>query len=141
MSYILGENRGQLALLLAAVEDYVAADAPVRVIDAFVNGLDAKGLGFGPCGASSGGSASVRSARSREGLSIRLPQRGTLVAPAGARVLSQPRGDVASAPLGARLQNDSGLSPRQRFDNRRRMSGVCAVLPGSGIIYGAAGGT
>jgi transposase len=47
MSYILGENRGQLALLPAAVEDYVAADAPVRVIDAFVNGLDAKGLGFG----------------------------------------------------------------------------------------------
>jgi transposase len=47
MSYILGENRGQLALLLAAVEDYVAADAPVRVIDAFVNGLDARGLGFG----------------------------------------------------------------------------------------------
>ena len=27
--------------------DYVAADAPVRVIDAFVDGLDVKGLGFG----------------------------------------------------------------------------------------------
>jgi transposase len=46
MSYISGENRGQLALLPAAIEDYVAADAPVRVIDAFVNGV-AKGLGFG----------------------------------------------------------------------------------------------
>jgi hypothetical protein len=36
MSYISGENRGQLALLPAAIEDDVAADAPVRVIDAFV---------------------------------------------------------------------------------------------------------
>lgn len=47
MSYIRGEDRGQAALLPAAVEDYVAADAPVRVIDAFVDGLDVRGLGFG----------------------------------------------------------------------------------------------
>jgi transposase len=47
MSYILGEDRGQAALLPAAIEDYVAADAPVRVIDAFVDGLDVIGLGFG----------------------------------------------------------------------------------------------
>ncbi len=42
MSYVRGE-----ALLPAAIEDYVAADAPVRVIDAFVDGLDVNGLGFG----------------------------------------------------------------------------------------------
>ena len=47
MSYVRGEDRGQAALLPAAVEDYVAADAPVRVIDAFVDGLDVNGLGFG----------------------------------------------------------------------------------------------
>lgn len=47
MSYIQGDNRGQAALLPAAVEDYVAADAPVRVIDAFVDGLDISELGFG----------------------------------------------------------------------------------------------
>ena len=45
MSYILGEDRGQAALLPAAIEDYVVADAPVRVIDAFVDGLDVIGLG------------------------------------------------------------------------------------------------
>jgi hypothetical protein len=38
MSYTSGENRGQAALQPATIEDYVAADAPVRVIDAFVNG-------------------------------------------------------------------------------------------------------
>jgi len=47
MSYVRGEDRGQAALLPAAIEDYVAADALVRVIDAFVDGLDVNGLGFG----------------------------------------------------------------------------------------------
>ena len=46
MAYISGEDRSQAALLPAAIEDNVAADAPVRVIDAFVSGLDARGLGF-----------------------------------------------------------------------------------------------
>ena len=47
MSYIVGEDRGQAALLPAVIEDYVAADAPVWVIDAFVDGLDAGGSRFG----------------------------------------------------------------------------------------------
>lgn len=47
MGYIVGEERAQASLLPARVEDYVAADAPVRVIDAFVDGLDLAGLGFG----------------------------------------------------------------------------------------------
>ena len=47
MSYIRGEDRGQAALLPSPIEDYVRADAPVRVIDAFVEGLDVRGLGFG----------------------------------------------------------------------------------------------
>jgi transposase len=47
MSYIRGEDRGQAALLPAAIEDYAAADAPVRVIDAFVDGLNVGEVGFG----------------------------------------------------------------------------------------------
>jgi transposase len=47
MGYVRGEDRGQAALLPAVVEEYVGADAPVRVIDAFVGGLDVSGLGFG----------------------------------------------------------------------------------------------
>lgn len=46
MSYVRGDDRGQAALLPAAVEDYVARHAPVRVIEAFVEQLDIKGLGF-----------------------------------------------------------------------------------------------
>jgi hypothetical protein len=47
MSDISSKNRGQAALLPATIEGYAAAAAPVRVIGAFVNGLDASGLGFG----------------------------------------------------------------------------------------------
>jgi transposase len=47
MSYVRGEDRGQGVLLPSALEDYVTADGPVRVIDAFVDGLDVSGLGFG----------------------------------------------------------------------------------------------
>ena len=47
MSYVQGTDRGQAALLPAAIEDYVGADAPVRVIDAFVDGLNVSELGFG----------------------------------------------------------------------------------------------
>jgi transposase len=46
MGYVQGTDRGQAALLPAAIEDYVSKDAPVRVIDAFVDGLDVVGLGF-----------------------------------------------------------------------------------------------
>ena len=46
MSYVRGEDRGQTALLPPAIEDYVAAEAAVRVVDAFVDGLDVVGLGF-----------------------------------------------------------------------------------------------
>lgn len=46
MSYIQGVDRGQEQLLPSSVEDYVAANAPVRFIDAFVAGLDLAVLGF-----------------------------------------------------------------------------------------------
>jgi hypothetical protein len=42
-SYVQGEDRGQAALLPAAIEDYVAADALVR--DAFMDGLNVSGRG------------------------------------------------------------------------------------------------
>ncbi|MGA7389191.1 MAG: hypothetical protein WCD13_14705 [Pseudolabrys sp.] len=47
MSYVQGEDRHQAALLPAAIEDYVAADAPVRVMDATVDRLSVSELGFG----------------------------------------------------------------------------------------------
>lgn len=46
MSYIAGEERGQATFLPARLDDYVRDDAPVRVIDAFVDRLNMRELGF-----------------------------------------------------------------------------------------------
>ena len=46
MGFVEGEDRGQLSLLPARLEDYVGTGSLVRVIDAFVGQLDMRGLGF-----------------------------------------------------------------------------------------------
>jgi hypothetical protein len=44
--FIEGEDRSQSTLLPECLEDYVADDNPVRVIEVFVNELDLGELGF-----------------------------------------------------------------------------------------------
>ena len=44
--FIEGTNRTQSTLLPASLEDYVAEDNPVRVVEAFVEELDLRSLGF-----------------------------------------------------------------------------------------------
>jgi transposase len=46
MAHLPGHDRTQLLLLPEAVDDYVAADNPVRFIEAFVDGLNLAALGF-----------------------------------------------------------------------------------------------
>ncbi len=46
MAYIKGEDRMQITLFPEAVDDYISTDNPVRVIEAFVNSLYMKDLGF-----------------------------------------------------------------------------------------------
>ncbi|MDR1204692.1 MAG: transposase [Peptococcaceae bacterium] len=46
MRYIQGENRGQVTVFPATIDEYVGSDNPVRVIDAFVNTLDIDKAGF-----------------------------------------------------------------------------------------------
>lgn len=46
MSFIEGTDRGQVSLLPPCVDDYVAPDALVRVVDAFVASLELGDLGF-----------------------------------------------------------------------------------------------
>jgi transposase len=46
MAYIAGEDRNQIILFPEAVDDYIATDNPVRVVEAFVNSLDMQELGF-----------------------------------------------------------------------------------------------
>jgi transposase len=44
--YVEGENRSQSTLLPESLDDYIAEDNPVRVVDVFVDELDLKTLGF-----------------------------------------------------------------------------------------------
>jgi len=44
--FIAGEDRRQAALLPDCLEDYVSDENPVRVIEAFIDELDLKALGF-----------------------------------------------------------------------------------------------
>jgi transposase len=46
MTHITGHDRYQVLLLPETVDDYVAADNPVRFIDTFVDGLDLAAAGF-----------------------------------------------------------------------------------------------
>lgn len=46
MAYIQGIDRSQVTLLPPSLEEYVAPDSLVRVIDAFVDGLDIEDMGF-----------------------------------------------------------------------------------------------
>jgi len=115
MSYVQGEDRRQAALLPAAIEDYVAADAPVRMIDAFVDGLDVRGLGFVAIGAGSDRPASLRSAGPAEALCLWLPQPSALVAPAGARCSD--RGDMPSRQWALSTQLSSAVASLPLTEN------------------------
>jgi transposase len=44
--YVEGEDRFQSTLFPESLEDYIAEDNPVRVVDVFVDELDLKELGF-----------------------------------------------------------------------------------------------
>lgn len=46
MPYIQGINRNQAQLLPEYLEDYISEDNPVRVIDAFIDTIDVKEMGF-----------------------------------------------------------------------------------------------
>jgi transposase len=44
--FIEGEDRTQATLFPERLDDYIAEDNPVRLVEAFVDGLDLKALGF-----------------------------------------------------------------------------------------------
>ena len=44
--FVEGEDRTQVTLLPECLDDYIAEDNPVRVIDVFIDELDLRRLGF-----------------------------------------------------------------------------------------------
>lgn len=46
MDYVKGTERDQIILFPESIDDYISGDNPVKFIDAFVDGLDFRELGF-----------------------------------------------------------------------------------------------
>jgi hypothetical protein len=44
--YVVGQDRSQSTLFPEVLDDYIAEDNPVRVVDVFVDELDLQDLGF-----------------------------------------------------------------------------------------------
>ena len=45
--FVEGTDRGQSTLLPECLDDYIAEDNPVRAVEAFIDELDLRALGFG----------------------------------------------------------------------------------------------
>ena len=75
--FIEGQDRHQVTLLPESLDDFIAEDNAVRVVDAFVEELDLPALGFqGTQAAETGRPSSPR--RAAEDLHLRLPQPGAI---------------------------------------------------------------
>jgi hypothetical protein len=72
MGYVSGDSRGQAALFPVVLDDLVPEDHPVRVIDAFVAGMDLGQLGFAKAEPAATGRPALRSGRSAEALPLRV---------------------------------------------------------------------
>jgi len=60
MAYIVGEGRNQLRIITTSLDDFIDKDNPVHVIDAYVESLDLKQLGFIEYSGSNKGQASYK---------------------------------------------------------------------------------
>src|SRR5215210_6987568 len=130
MAHIPGHDRSQMLLLPETVDDYVGPDHPVRFIEAFVDGLDLEAAGFArvepkPTGRPGYAPADL----------LKLYIYGYLNRVRSSRRLSrgrggaEPRGDLASLPPPARLQNHCRLPPRQSQRLPAGLPRVRAAVP------------
>ena len=104
--FVEGEDRTQVTLLPECLDDYVAADNPVRVIDVFVDELDLHALGFVRAEPAATGRPSYHP---RVLLKIYLYgylESHPIQPPPGARGPAQRRADVADWPSRPGFQDD-----------------------------------
>ena len=83
--FIEGENRSQSTLFPERLDDYIADDNAVCVVDAFVNKLDLKQLGFNRVEPSDTGRPGYQPGDDTEDLCIRLSEPSAVEPSLGAR--------------------------------------------------------
>jgi hypothetical protein len=87
--FVEGADRTQITLLPARLDDYIAEDNPVRVVDVFIDELDLIGLGFDGMGACGDGASCIPSGSALEDLRLRLPQPPAVESAPGTRDAAQ----------------------------------------------------
>jgi transposase len=79
--FIEGEARTQVTLLPECLDDYVAEENPVRVVDVFVDELDLGALGFEGVDPAATGRPAYHPAGVAEDLYLRLSQSDSIQPP------------------------------------------------------------
>ena len=138
--FVEGEDRRQGVLLPEYLDDYVAEDNPVRVIDVFVDELDSGALGFDGVVPGGDRTSGLSSGRAAEDLRLRLHQPDRVEPPAGARGPAQRRADVADRASGAGLQDHRGLQEGQWPGDPGGLPPVHGSVPTAGSVRPCGGG-
>ena len=83
--YVVGQDRSQSTLFPEVLDDYIAEDNPVRVVDVFVDELDLKDLGFEGAEPEADRSAVVSPRDAAEALHLRVSEPHSVQPPPGTR--------------------------------------------------------
>jgi transposase len=124
MGHIQGANRHEELEVPPRLDDYIAADNPVRFIDAFVDELDLEALGFRPVVAAATGRPS-----SQPGDLLKLDIYGYLYRLRSSRRLAQEtQRNVALMWLLKKLRPDHKTSANCRRDHLKPLREVCRTF-------------
>ncbi|MBB5684867.1 transposase [Sphingobium boeckii] len=92
--FVEGEDWRQDSLLPVSLDDYVLEDNPVRVVEAYIDALDLKTLGFAGMQPAVTGRPALSPVYHVEDLLVRLPQPDSVEPPPRTRIWPQYRTDV-----------------------------------------------
>ena len=110
--FVEGEDRRQGVLLPEYLDDFVAEENQVRVIEAFVDELDLRALRFEGVVPEATGRPAYHPATMLKIYVYGYVNQIAVKPTFGARAGAQPRDDVADGPACPGLQDDRGLSER-----------------------------
>jgi len=133
--FVEGEDRRQRALLPHCLDDYVTENNPVRVIDAFIDGLDLATLGFDGIVPETTGRPAYHAATLLKIYLYGYLNRVQSSTAARTGSAAQYRADVADRAAGTRLQDDRRLSQGQRRGDPGGVCPVCGVVPRAGSVH------
>ena len=91
--FIAGEARTQATLFPERLDDYIAEDNPIQVIDVFIEGINLTGLGFKTTPAATGRPAyhpaTLPPCHPAKALCLRLSESSTVISSSGKRGWAQ----------------------------------------------------